>query len=162
VRPTAIALTLLFLTAACETSTDPFFGSGGGAGSPVTAAEVSGNWSFTVNHNTTFPCTGGSIPDGTVLTATVNVLTDGTVNGASSFWRTPATSNFPLSGSVLLSSGAADLFLSGGNGTGSSMELIGTMSPTGSFAGTLHDPAAGFSPIFSASGCDYSAAGTKA
>ena len=161
-RPIAIALTLLVLTAACETSTDPFFGTGGGAGSPVTAAEVSGNWSFTVNHNTTFPCTGGSIPDGTVLTATVNVLTDGTVNGASSFWRTPATSNFPLSGSVSLSIGVADLFLSGGNGTGSSMELIGTMSPTGSFTGTLHDPAAGFSPIFSASGCDYAAAGTKA
>ncbi len=162
-RPTAIALTLLVLTAACETSTDPgLFGLGGGAGSPVTSAQVSGNWSFTVNHTTALPCTGGAIADGTVLTATVNVLTDGTVNGATSFWRTPSTANFPLGGSVTLSNGAADLFLSGGAGSASSMELIGTMSPTGTFTGTLHDPAAGFSPIFSASGCDYSAAGTKA
>jgi hypothetical protein len=47
-------------------------------------------------------------------------------------------------------------------GANSGMELTGTMAPTGSFSGTLRDPAAGLGPVFSAGGCEYSTAGTKA
>lgn len=161
-RPTAIALTLLVLTAACETSTDAgLFGIGGGAG-PVTAAEVTGNWSFTVRR-TTAVCTGGSLANPTVLTAHLDVLTDGTVNGTTSFWQNPPTTVvFPLSGGVTLSTGALDLILSGGNGSGTGMELRGTVTASGSFTGTLQDPAAGLLPMFSGSLCSYSAAGTKA
>jgi hypothetical protein len=164
VRPIPIALTLLVLTAACETSTDPtLIGIGGGVGGPVTQAEATGDWSFTINKTTTFPCTGGSLADGTVLTAHIDLASDGRLNASGSFWRNPPTAFvFPLSGSVSLSTGASDLFLSGGGGGASAMELIGNMTSTGSFSGTLHDPAAGFSPVFSAGGCDYATNGTKA
>lgn len=162
-RPTAIALTLLVLTAACETTTDPgLFGIGGGGGSAVTAAQVTGNWSFTVNKNANLPCTPGFLQDGTRLTVHLDVQSDGTVNSATSSWQNGGTGTvFPLSGSVILSNGLADLFM--GSGTGNSgMEMTGTMSPTSSFSGSLHDPGGGFTPMFSGLGCQYGAAGTKA
>ena len=163
-RPIAIALTLLVLTAACETSTDPgLFGIGGGGGSPVTAAQATGNWSFTVNKTTALPCTPGVLADGTRLTMHLDVLADGTVNTSASSWQNPSSAAVsPLSGSVTLTTGGTDLFLSGGTGTASGMELTGTISPTGTFTGTLHDPGGGFTPMFSGLGCAYSAAGTKA
>jgi hypothetical protein len=164
VRPIPIALTLLVLTAACETSTDPtLIGIGGGVGGPVTQAEATGNWSFTVNKTSTFPCTGGALQDGTVLTAHLDVDSNGRLNTSASFWQSPPTAVvFPLSGSVSLSLGTTDLVLSSANGSQSAMELIGNMTATGSFSGTLHDPGAGFSPVFSAGFCDYAANGTKA
>jgi hypothetical protein len=163
VRPLTLALTLLVLITACENSADPLlFGLGGGGGA-VTQAEAAGDWSFTVTKTTALACTGGSLADGSRLTAHLDVLADGTVNGASSFWQHPPTTVvFPLSGRVTLTSGATDLTMSAGSGSTSGMELIGTITPAGTFSGTLHDPAAGLSPMFSAGGCDYSAAGTKA
>ena len=163
-RPITLALTLLVLTAACENSTDPLlFGQGGGGGGAITQAQAAGDWSFTVTKTTTLACTGGSLADGSRLTAHLDVLADGTVNGPTSLWQHPPTTVvFPLSGSVTLTSGATDLTMSAGSGSSSGMELIGTITPTGTFSGTLHDPAAGLSPMFSAGGCDYSAAGTKA
>ena len=163
-RPTTIALTLLVLTAACETSTDPgLFGIGGGGGSAITAAQATGNWSFNVNHTANLPCTPGALQDGTRLTMNLNVGADGTVTSSTSSWQNSGTGTvFPLSGSVNLSNGLADLFMSGGSGTSTGMEMSGTISPTGSFSGTLNDPGGGFTPMFSGLGCQYAAAGTKA
>jgi hypothetical protein len=164
VRPIALALTLLVLVTACENSKNPFlFGIGGGGGGAVTQTEASGNWSFTVRKTATLPCTGGSLADGSVLTAHLDVLADGTVNTSTSSWQHPPTTVvFRLTGTVSLSTGAADLILSAGSGTGSGMELRGTITPTGTFTGTLSDPAAGLTPMFSAGGCEYSTSGTKA
>ena len=163
-RPIALALTLLILLTACEDSKNPFlFGIGGGGGGAVTQAEASGNWSLTVRKTATLPCTGGSLADGSALTAHLDVLADGTVNTSTSSWQhPPATVVFRLTGTVSLSTGAADLILSAGSGTGSGMELRGTITPTGTFTGTLSDPAAGLTPMFSAGGCEYSTSGTKA
>lgn len=162
-RPIAIALTLVVLTTACETTTDPFIGIGGGAGGPVTQAQATGVWSFTVTKTSALTCAVGALADGSRLTMRLDVQADGTVNAAASSWQNPPTTVlFPLSGSVTLSSGATDLFLSGGSGSLTGMELIGTITATGSFSGTLHDPGAGFTPMFSTAGCVYSAPGTKA
>jgi len=164
VRPTAIVLTLLVLTAACETSTEPgFFGIGGGGGTPVTAAEATGNWSLTLRR-TTVVCNGGFLADLTVITAHLDVLADGTVNGATSTWQTSSTTTivFPVTGRVTLSTGDTKLILTGGNGTQKGMELRGGVTASGTFSGTLQDPAAGLFPIFSGQECNYSAAGTKA
>jgi len=163
VRSIVACLTLLTVAAACETSTDPFIGLTGGGGGAVTQAQASGDWSFTVRKTTTLPCTGGSLPDGQLLTAHLDVLTDGTLNGTTSSWQNPPTSVVrPISGTVRLSDGFTDLFMSSSIGSGAGMELRGTMTSTGTFTGTLTDPAPGFSPMFSAGGCEYSASATKA
>ena len=163
-RPIALTLTLFVMATACEQSTDPFlFGIGGGGGGAVTQAQATGDWSFTVRQTSTLPCTGGSLADGTVLTAHLDVLTDGTLNTSTSTWQSPSASTvFPLTGAVTLGTGAADLTFSGGSASGSGMELRGTISPTGTFTGTLTDPGAGLTPMFSAGGCEYSTSGTKA
>jgi hypothetical protein len=164
VRPIALALTLLVLTAGCETSTDPFlFGIGGSGGGVIAQADAAGDWSFTVTKTSSLPCSG-ALADGSVITAHLDVLADGTLNTSTSFWQNPPTTViFPLSGAVTLTSGSTDLILSSGSGTGSGMELRGTITTTRSFSGTLIDPAAGLSPMFStATGCEYNAPGTKA
>lgn len=163
-RPIALALTLLVLTAACETSTDPLlFGIGGTGGGAVTQTQATGDWSFTVRKTSTLACTGGLLADGSLLTAHFDVLADGTINTSTSSWQNPPTAVvFPLSGAVALSDGSADLIFSAGSGSGSGMELRGTITPTGTFTGTLTDPAAGLSPMFSAAGCEYTTSGTKA
>lgn len=162
-RPISIALVLLVLTAACENSNDPFlFGQGGGGGGAVTQAQITGNWSFTINKTATLPCTGGSLNDGTRLSAHLDVLADGTLTSAST-WTNPSSGAVaPLSGRVTVTNGVTDLTMSGGGATTSGMELTGTMSPSGTFNGTLHDPQAGLTPMFSAGGCEYATAGTKA
>ena len=144
-RPIALALTLLVLTAACETSTDPLlFGIGGTGGGAVTQTQATGDWSFTVRKTSTLACTGGLLADGSLLTAHFDVLADGTINTSTSSWQNPPTAVvFPLSGAVALSDGSADLIFSAGSGSGSGMELRGTITPTGTFTGTLTDPAAG-------------------
>ena len=163
-RPLALTLILLAIATACENSTDPFlFGIGGGGGGAVTQAQATGDWSFSVRKTSTLPCTGGSLTDGSVLTAHLDALTDGTLNASTSSWQNPpGTVVFPLTGNVSLSTGAVDLIFSGGSGSGSGMELRGTIAPTGTFTGTLTDPGAGLTPMFSAGGCEYSTSGTKA
>jgi hypothetical protein len=163
VRAKTLTITLLVLAAACENTNDPFlFGQGGGGGGAVTQAQVTGNWSFTVTKTSTFPCTVGSFPDASRLAVHLDVLADGTLNTSTSNWQSPSTGSvFPLSGSVTLSTGFTDLIFSGGGSIASGMELRGTISPTGSFSGTLTDPAPGLGPI-SGSACEYSTGGTKA
>lgn len=159
----ALCLIVLGLTAACETTTDPIFGDTGGGGAAITQAQAAGDWSITVRPNTTLPCTGGSLPDGQILLAHLDVLTDGTLSSTTSSWQNPPTGIVrPLSGSVRLTDGFADASMSAASGSSAAMELRGTISPTGSFNGTVTDPAPGFSPMFSAGGCQYNASGTKA
>jgi hypothetical protein len=162
VRSIALALTLLILASACENSSNPFlFGTSGGGGGAVTQVEASGNWSFHLTHTTTLPCTTVSLADGTVLTAHLDVLADGTLNSSTSSWQNPSTNVvFPLTGSVRLSDGVSDLIF--GSGSGSGMELRGTITSTATFTGTLTDPAPGLTPMFSSNGCEYTTSGTKA
>ena len=162
-RPIAFFLAILVSTAACENSPTDFIGIGGGGGGAITQAQASGNWSFTVRKTATLACSGGSLADGQVLTARIDVLTDGTVSTSTSTWQNPpATVVRPLTGNVRLTDGFADLIFSAGAGSGSGMELRGTLTTAGSFTGTLTDPAPGLSPMFSVGGCEYTTSGTKA
>lgn len=157
-RSTLLCLTLLVSLAACETSTDSLIGIGGGTG--LTAAQAAGNWSFTVQRTSALACTGGSLANGQVLTAHIEVLSDGTLVTSTSTWQNPPTTVVrPLSGTVDLTSGSTDIFMSASSGSNAAMELQGTMSAAGSFSGTLSDPAAGSFQVFGA--CSYTVAGTK-
>ena len=158
-RPIFICLALLVSTAGCENSTDPLLGIGGGGGA-LTATEATGNWSFTLQRTTTFPCTG-ALANGQVITAHLVVLSDGTVASTSS-WQNPLSGSVnQLGGTVSLTNGAIDLTF--GATVGSAMELFpGVMSSTGTVAGaTLTDPAAGFSQVFGTDACQYSVTATK-
>ena len=160
VRNIVLCLTLVVSIAACETSTDPFIGFGGGGG--VTQTEAAGNWSFTLHPSTTPACASGSLADGQVLTVQLDVLSDGTVAPATSSWQNLPTSLVrPISAgsSVILSSGFTDLFLAASAGTSSEMELRGTMNSAGSFSGTVSDPNPGKFPVFGV--CTYSTTGVK-
>ena len=154
-RSIAIVLSLVVLTAGCEQSTDPFlFGVGGSGG--LTQAQATGNWSFVVTQSA-LACATGSLANGQAITTNLNVLTDGTLS-TSSFWQSPlSTASLTISGTITLGTGITDLFLS--SSSGAEMELRGTMTSTGTFTGTLTDPAAGFLPVFSA--CAYTTTGTK-
>lgn len=163
-KPIFLSLAILAFICGCESTTDPIGGIGGdgSGGGAITPAQASGNWSFSLRKTTTFACTGGSIPDNQSLSAHIDVSTDGSVTSATSGWATPPGGSFrPLSGSVRLSDGLADLSLLSSAGSTSEMELLGTMTTTGTFRGTLTDPAAGKLPIFSVGGCEYSATGVK-
>jgi hypothetical protein len=163
VRPIALALTLLVLTAGCETSSDPFlFGIGGSGGAAITQAQATGDWSFTVTKTNGTSCSTGALADGSVLTAHLDVGTDGTLNSSTSSWRSSSGIVFPLAGAVGLSDGHTDLHLSGGSGSGTGMELIGTTSSGGTFTGTLTDPDPGLFPMFGSGVCQYTTAGAKA
>jgi hypothetical protein len=155
VRSIAIALSLIVLTAACEQTNDPFlFGIGGSGG--LTQAQASGNWSFVVTQSA-LACASGSLATGQAVTASLDVLTDGTLSTAST-WQNPLSgTSLTISGSITLGTGITDLFLT--STAGAEMELRGTVTSTGTFTGTLTDPAAGFLPVFSA--CGYTVAGTK-
>jgi hypothetical protein len=155
VRSIAIVLSLVVLTAACEQSSDQFlFGIGGSGG--LTQAQAAGNWSFVVTQSS-LACASGSLANGQAITTHLDVLTDGTL-GTSSLWQSPlSTASLSLSGSVTLGTGITDLFLT--STAGAEMELRGTVTSTGTFTGTLTDPAAGFLPVFSA--CAYTVTGTK-
>ena len=154
-RSIAIVLSLVFLTAACEQSKDPFlFGIGGSGG--LTQAQAAGNWSFVVTQSS-LACASGSLANGQAITTNLDVLADGTLS-TSSFWQSPlSTASLSLTGSVTLGTGITDLFLT--STAGAEMELRGTVTSTGTFTGTLTDPAAGFLPVFSA--CAYTVTGTK-
>jgi hypothetical protein len=155
VRSIAIALSLVVLTAACEQSKDPFlFGIGGSGG--LTQAQATGNWSFVVTQSA-LACASGSLATGQAITTHLDVLTDGTLSTAS-FWQNPtSSSSLSITGSITLGTGITDLFLV--SSAGAEMELRGTITSTGTFSGTLTDPAAGFLPVFAA--CGYTATGTK-
>jgi hypothetical protein len=155
VRSIAIVLSLVVLTAACEQSKDPFlFGIGGSGG--LTQAQAGGNWSFVVTQSS-LACASGSLATGQAIATNLDVLADGTLS-TSSFWQSPlSTASLSLSGTVTLGTGITDLFLT--STAGAEMELRGTVTSTGTFTGTLTDPAAGFLPVFSA--CAYTVTGTK-
>ena len=159
-RHIALCLILLVSTSACETSTDPFIGFNGGAG--LSQTQAAGNWSFTIHPSTTPACASGSLVDGTILTVQLDVLSDGSVAPATSSWKNPPTTTVrPISAgsSVTLSTGFTDLFLAGSAGSGTEMELRGTMNTAGSFSGTVSDPNPGKFPVFAV--CSYSATGVK-
>ena len=157
-RRIVLCLTLLVSVAACETSTDPFIGFGGTPG--ISQAQADGNWSFTVQQTSTLGCTSGSLANGQVLTATLDVLADGTLAASTSNWQNPPTTVVrPLSGSIILTSGFTDLFMAAASGSSAAMELRGTMTSVGSFSGTLTDPAPGSFQVFGA--CSYTATGSK-
>lgn len=156
-RPAILSLTLLVSLSACEVSTDPFIGfDGGGA---ITAAQATGNWSFTVQRTTTFACASPSLANGQILTAHLEVLADGTVTGTTSFWQTAAGAGGVVSGFINLASGVTTPPLTLAATAGSAMELQGTFNSAGTFSGTLADPKAGSLPVFAA--CAYSTAGVK-
>jgi len=158
VRRIVLLLTLLVSVAACETSTDPFIGFGGTPG--ITQSQADGNWSFTVQQTSTLGCTSGSLANGQVLTATLDVLADGTLAASTSNWQNPPTTVVrPISGAINLTTGLADFFMAAASGSSAAMELRGTMTSVGSFSGTLTDPAPGSFSVFGA--CSYTATGSK-
>jgi len=157
VRSTVLCLTLLVSLAACETSIDTLIGTPGGGG--LTAAQASGNWSFTLTRTGPLACPSGSLTTGQVLTARLDVLSDGTL-AATSFWQNPPTTLVrPLTGSVPLGGGLSDFFMFASSGSTAAMELQGTLTAAGSFSGTLSDPAAGSPQVFGA--CGFTVTGTK-
>lgn len=158
-RRSVLLLAMLVSTTACENSTDPFDGIIIGGGGAITQAQAAGNWSFTLQRTTTLPCTTAPLANGTVITTHLDVLSDGTLSSSSS-WVNPGSGAVQsLSGQVRLSDGITGLTLTA-SGTGA-MELQGTMTAAGTFAGTLTDPAAGFSQVFGSGGCEYTASGIK-
>ena len=157
-RLIALCLTLLVSVAACETSVGTLIGIGGSGG--ISQTQAAGNWSFTVHPTSTLGCTTGSLADGQVLTAHLDVLSDGTLATATSNWQNPPTTVVrPLSGAINLTTGFADLFMTASSGSSAAMEMRGTMTSGGSFSGTLTDPAPGSFQVFGA--CSYTASGTK-
>ena len=157
-RRVFLCLTLAVVTA-CEGTTDPFGGFIEGGGGAITAAQATGNWSFTVQRTTTFPCTS-ALTSGQTIATHVDVLSDGSLNTSSS-WANPLSSAVePLDGAVTLSNGLVAFTLS--LNTSAAMELTGTMSSAGAFtAGTLRDPAPGSFQVFGTDGCQYTVSGVK-
>ena len=157
-RRVLLCLTLA-VVAACEGTTDPFGGIITGGGGAITAAQASGNWSFTIQRTTTFPCTS-ALTNGQTIATNMAVLSDGSVSTTSS-WANPVSGVVePLDGVVTLSNGLVDFTLSV-NGS-SAMELTGTMSSAGTFTvGTLRDPAPGSFQVFGTDGCQYTVSGVK-
>src|SRR5207253_7339444 len=134
VRSIVICLTLSVLSVACENSADKLIGIVGTGGGAVTQAQATGDWSFTLRKTTTLPCSGGSLADGQVITAHLNVLSDGTVTASTSSWQNPPTTTVrPISGLVRLSDGFTDLILNASSGSAAAMELRCTITATNAF-----------------------------
>ena len=161
-KRTALWLAITVLFAACENSADPLGGFLGGGGA-ITAAQATGNWSFTLQRTTTLPCSTAPLANGRVITAHLDVLSAGTLSSSTSIWQNPISgATQPLSGSVRLSDGITDLFFAAPAVRGDAvMELRGTMTSVGAFTGTLTDPAPGFTQVFGTGGCEYSVSGNK-
>lgn len=158
-RRVFLCLTLAAVTA-CESTTDPFGGIISGGGGAITAAQASGDWSFTVQRTTLFPCTS-ALANGQTIATHIDVLSDGSLNTTST-WLNPVAPGVveSMAGAVTLSSGIADFTLSINAST--VMELTGTMSSGGTFtAGRLQDPDPGFSQVFGSDGCQYTVTGVK-
>src|SRR3954464_2561712 len=129
VKRAVLLLCMISLTTACETSSDPLDGIINGGGGAITPAQASGSWTFTLQRTTTFPCSG-ALASGQGIAAFINVGSDGTLSGTSS-WQNPISGAVePLSGTVGLSNGA--LRLTFGTNAGGAMELTsGTMNSGG-------------------------------
>jgi len=157
---------LLGLLTACEASTDPIDGIGGDGpgGGAITQAQATGDWSFVLDRQTT-TCPAGSLPDNQVILAHLDVLSSGTSNGTlttvTSNWQAPpAGAVRTLDGGISFTSGVATLALRG-SAANTAMELRGTFTAAGNFAGTVSDPRAGDLPVFSSGACAYDATGVK-
>jgi hypothetical protein len=158
-RPLMFSFAILIATTGCETSTDPIIGTDGGGGA-LTVAQVTGNWSITLQRTSALPCTG-ALASGSVIPTHIEVLSDGSITTPSN-WQNPVSGAFQtLSGSVNMTTGAVDLIF--GAGVSTAMELFpGTMTTNGTITGgTITDPAAGFSQAFGSGGCQYTATGSK-
>jgi hypothetical protein len=161
VKRSVLWLTTMVLFAGCENSAEPLPATFGGGGT-ITAAQATGNWTFTLQRTTTLPCSTAPLANGTLIVSRIDVLSDGTVDSRST-WVNPVSGTIqPLGGSVRLSDAFADLFLAAPAVRPSAqMELRGTMTSAGGFTGTVTDPAPGFTQIFGTGGCEYTALGTK-
>ena len=150
---------------ACESTTDPFGGVGGGngGGGAITQAQASGDWSITLRRTTTLSCSGGSLPENQILLLHLDVINNGTLTTATSTWRaSPSATVRALAGTVSFTNGATNLTLfASATNTTAAMELSGTITTAGAFSGTVVDPAAGSTPVFSGNGCEYTATGVK-
>lgn len=154
-----LCLTTMLLLGACENSASPLGGFLGGGGA-LTATQATGNWRFTLTRTTTLPCSTPALASGSVISSRLDVLSDGTL-GTTSSWQNPVSGVVhALTGSVNLTNGAVRLtFAFSGS---AAMELFpGTMTSSGTVAGTITDPAAGLSPVFASDGCQYSVSGVK-
>ncbi len=160
-RRLVLCLTAIALFGACESSTSPLGGFLGGGGT-LTQAQATGNWSFSVFRTTTLPACTNPLADGSAIAARVDVLTDGTLSTSSS-WLNPISGTVhSLSGSVGLTNGASILhFAAPAVRSSAQMEILGTMTASGGFTGTLRDPEPGFSQVFGTGGCEYSVTGIK-
>jgi len=166
VRQKLLTAFLVASLVACETSTEASFGTGGGTLPPalgLTAAQASGAWSFTLRRTSNgFDCPNGGLLEGQVLTTQMVVGSDGVLSVNSLWQNPPSTLVRPLSGQVRLPDGLTDiLFRAGGTNASAAMRLQGAMASTGTFTGTMTDPAPGFNPVFSISGCFYNVTGTR-
>jgi len=162
VKRIALCLSSVLLFAACENSTDPLGGIINGGGGALTAAQATGDWTFSVQVNATLPACSNPLTNGQGITAHLDVLSDGTVATTSSWTNPISGGGQPLGGFITLSSGSTDLLFAAPSVSSSAqMELFGTMTSTGSFTGTLTDPEAGFSQVFGTGGCAYAVTGAK-
>jgi hypothetical protein len=158
IRVVAVGLAVISVAAACESSTDPLFGFPGGGGGAITQAQAAGTWNLTLTKTTTLACTGGALADGSIIPVNLSLQSDGTATTTSTWRSVTSGALLPVSGTVRFSDGFTDLILSSG---GSGMELRGTMTSTGTFSGTITDPAPGFTPVYGTGGCEYNAPATK-
>ena len=160
-----LSVVLTTVRPACEGTTDPFGGVGGGGGGSgaITQAQATGDWSITLRRTTTLSCSGGSLPDNQILLLHLDVISNGTLTTATSTWRaSPSATVRALAGPVNFASGATNLTLfASSTNTTAGMELSGTLTAGGAFTGTVVDPAAGLTPVFSGNGCEYNATGVK-
>lgn len=150
----------------CDATTDPIGGVGGPGtgGGAITQVQASGDWSLTLRRTTTLSCTGGSLPDNQILLMRLDVINNGTLTTATSTWRaSPSATVRALAGTVNFSTGLTNLTLyASATNTSSGMALSGTLTAAGSFTGgTVTDPDAGLTPVFSGNGCQYTATGVK-
>jgi hypothetical protein len=151
---------MILSSTACETSTDPLDGIIIGGGGAITPAQASGSWTFTLQRTTNFPCSG-ALASGQGIAAFLDVASDGTLTGNSS-WQNPISGVVdPLSGTVGLSNGALQLTFAAN--AASAMELTsGTMTSGGTVTtATITDPSAGFSQVFGSDACQYSVSAVK-
>ena len=158
IRVVAVGLAVISVAAACENSADPLLGFPGGGGGSVTQAQAAGTWNLTLTKTSTLACSGGALADGSLIPVNLSVQSDGTAAPTSTWRSVTSGALLPVSGTVRFSDGFTDLILSSGN---SGMELRGTMTSTGTFSGTITDPAPGFTPVYGTGGCEYSSPGSK-
>ena len=158
-RRLVLCRTTIALFGACENSANPLDGILGGGGA-LTQAQASGNWSLTLQRTTTFPACANPLANGSAITTRLDAGTDGVLAGTSNWLNPISTTVLPLTGSVNLSNGATDLHFAGASSS-AQMELLGTVTASGTLSGTLRDPEPGFTQVFGTGGCEYTVSGVK-